>query len=275
MTLLSSILQYQFLQNAVLAGLLASIVCGLMGGIITEKKMVMMSGGIAHTAYGGIGLGYFLGFEPILGAFFVCALAALGMGFMHRKTQSNPDVLIGLFWSVGMALGILFIAFTPGYPPDITSYLFGNILAVGQSDILLMGTLTAIVTLTVAALFNQWKSYLFDEEFTSIRGINVVFLEYLLMVLIAMSVVSLIRVVGIILVLALFTAPPVIARMFTADLKKLMQVAVLLGAGFCFFGLWISYELNLASGASIVLLAGISYLLASAVCALFRKKTAS
>ncbi len=275
MTLLSSILQYQFLQNAVLAGLLASMVCGLMGVIITEKKMVMMSGGIAHTAYGGIGLGYFLGFEPILGAFFVCALAALGMGFMHRKTQSNPDVLIGLFWSVGMALGILFIAFTPGYPPDITSYLFGNILAVGQSDILLMGTLTAIVTLTVAALFNQWKSYLFDEEFTSIRGINVVFLEYLLMVLIAMSVVSLIRVVGIILVLALFTAPPVIARMFTADLKKLMQVAVLLGAGFCFFGLWISYELNLASGASIVLLAGISYLLASAVCALFRKKTAS
>ncbi len=263
--MLSSLLHYQFLQHAVIAGLLASVICGIMGVMITEKKIVMMSGGIAHTAYGGIGLGYFLEFEPIWGAFFISITAALIMGYMQRRSQGSPDMLIGLFWSAGMALGIVFITFTPGYPPDITSYLFGNILAVRRADIIIMAILTVAVILAVAALFNQWKAYLFDEEFTYMRGINVAFLDYLLLVLVAISVVILIRVVGIILVLALFTAPSVIARMFASDFKKIMQIATLIGAGFCFFGLWISYELNLASGASIVLLSAVVCLLASAV----------
>ncbi len=270
--MLAALLQYQFMQNAVAAGLLASIVCGIIGVIVTEKKLVLMSGGIAHTSYGGIGMGYYLGFEPIWGALMISSLAALGIGVIKRRTSTAPDVLIGLFWSVGMAMGILFIAFTPGYPPDMTSYLFGNILAVKRMELLFMGILTGFVFLIIAAFFQHWKAYLFDAEFASLRGINVIFMEYLFYLLIALAVVVLIRVVGIILVLALLTAPPVIARKFTANLKTLMVYAVLLGIFFTFCGLWISYELNLASGASIILLAGVTYVVLSAITSLLKTK---
>ncbi len=257
--MLLSILQYQFIQNALFASIFASIVCGVIGVIIVEKKLVMMSGGIAHTSYGGVGLGYLLGFEPIIGAFFISVLAALGIGFIKRKGGTRSDVVIGLFWSLGMALGILFIALMPGYPPDLSSYLFGSILSVTKSDLYLMFVLALIVVLVIAILFNYWKSYMFDEEFASIIGIKTAFLDYLLFILIAMSVVVLIRVVGIILVLALFTAPPAIAELLSKNLKLRMIISIMIGSLFCIAGLWISYALNIASGAVIVILSAIGY----------------
>lgn len=259
--MIKALFEYHFLQNALLAGILASIVCGIIGVIIVEKKLVMMSGGIAHTSYGGVGLGYLLGFEPIIGAFLFSICAALGIGYIKRKGGVRSDVIIGLFWSLGMALGILFIALMPGYPPDLSSYLFGNILSVTKSDLYLMICLTLIVTLVIVSLFNNWKAYLFDEEFASIIGIKTAFLEYLLLVLIAMTVVVLIRVVGIILVLALLTAPAATAGMLTSNLKSRMIYSVLFGSIFCIAGLWISYEMNIASGAVIVILSVICYLL--------------
>jgi zinc transport system permease protein len=168
-------------------------------------------------------------------------------------------VIIGLFWSLGMALGILFIALMPGYPPDLSSYLFGSILAVTKNDIRLMAVLTVIVFFAVLVLFNYWKAYLFDEEFSAIIGIKTLFLEYLLFILIAMSVVVLIKVVGIVLVLALFTAPTAIAGLLTRKLVSRMVFSVIIGAILCLFGLYISYSLNIASGAAIVILATLSY----------------
>jgi len=259
--LIKALLTYQFLQNALISGILASIVCGIIGVIIVEKKLVMMSGGIAHTSYGGVGLGYLLGFEPIIGAFIFAIGAALGIGYIKKRGGTRFDVIIGLFWSLGMALGILFIALMPGYPPDLSSYLFGSILSVTKADLYLISSLTFIVTLIVIALFNDWKAYLFDEEFASIIGVRTSLLEYLLLVLVAMTVVVLIRVVGIILVLALLTAPAAIADMLTANLKKRMVYAVFLGNVFCLAGLWLSYEMNIASGASIVILSVICYLI--------------
>jgi len=260
--MIAALFQYQFLQNAVIASILASIVCGVIGVIIVEKKLIMMSGGIAHTSYGGVGLGYLLGFEPIFGALFISILAALGIGYIKRKGGTRSDVVIGLFWSLGMALGIMFIAMMPGYPPDLTSYLFGNILSVTRSDLYFMACFTLIIVLVVAVLFNYWKAYLFDDEFASIIGIKTGFLEYLLFVLIAISVVVLIRVVGIILVLALFTAPTAIAGLMAKSLKLRMVLSIIIGGLFCFLGLWISYALNVASGASIVILSSVGYLLA-------------
>ena len=259
--MIAALLEYQFLQNAFFAGILASIVCGVIGVIIVEKKLVMMSGGIAHTSYGGVGLGYLMGFEPILGAFLFAVCAALGIGYINRKGGTRSDVVIGLFWSLGMALGILFIALMPGYPPDLSSYLFGSILSVTKSDLYLMIILTIMVIFIVVALFNDWKAYLFDEEFASIIGIKAVFLEYLLLVLVAMTVVVLIRVVGIILVLALLTAPAAAASLFTSNLKMRMIYAVIISNIFCLAGLWISYEINIASGAAIVILSVICYFL--------------
>jgi len=259
--MIDALLRYQFLQNALLSGILASIVCGIIGVIIVEKKLVMMSGGIAHTSYGGVGLGYLMGFEPIIGAFLFSICAALGIGYIKRKGGAHSDVVIGLFWSLGMALGILFIFLMPGYPPDLSSYLFGSILSVTKSDLYLMISLTVIVTAVVFTLFNYWKAYLFDEEFASIRGIKTAFLEYLLLVLIAMTVVVLIRVVGIILILALLTAPAATAGMFTQSLAKRMLYSVIFGIIFCTTGLWISYAINIASGAAIVILSALCYFL--------------
>ncbi|KNZ42068.1 metal ABC transporter permease [Acetobacterium bakii] len=252
--MLDALFKYQFLQNAVLAGILASVVCGLIGVIIVEKKLVMMSGGIAHTAYGGVGLGYLLGFEPIIGAFVFSVCAALGIGYINKKGGAAADVVIGLFWSMGMALGILFIALMPGYPPDLSSYLFGSILSVTQGDLYLMIGLTLVVVFIVVVFFNHWKAYLFDEEFASILGINTTLLEYVLLVLVAMTVVVLIRVVGIILVIALLTAPAASAGMLSLNFRNRMIYAIIIGVVFCLAGMWISYEMNIASGAAIVIL---------------------
>lgn len=260
--MISALLEYHFLQNALVAGILASIVCGIIGVIVVEKKLIMLSGGIAHTAYGGVGLGYLLGFEPVLGAFLFSLLSALGIGYISRKGNAKTEILIGLFWPLGMALGILFIAMMDSYPPDMSSYLFGNILSVTKSDLLLMAGLTVVVILSVFIFFNNWKAYLFDQEFASIIGIKTTFLEYFLLALIAMTVVVLIRVVGIILVLALLTAPAAVSAIFFKDLKKRMLASVFIGAFFCIAGLWISYYLNIASGASIVILCVICYFIA-------------
>ncbi len=259
--MIEAIFKYHFLQNALFAAVLSSIVCGIIGVIIVEKKLVMMSGGIAHTSYGGVGLGYLLGFEPIIGAFLFSVCAALGIGYIKRKGGTRSDVIIGLLWSLGMALGILFIALMPGYPPDMSSYLFGNILSVTKTDIKLMICMTLLVVAAITLLYNNWKAYLFDEEFASILGMKTAFLEYLLLVLIAMSVVALIRVVGIILVLALLTAPAAVSSLLTSSLKRRMIYSILLGCVFCIAGLWISYELNIASGAAIVILSVSCYLI--------------
>ncbi len=251
--------EYQFLQNAVIASILASIVCGLIGIIIIEKKIVMMSGGIAHTAYGGVGLGYLLGFEPILGAMIFSVTAALGIGYINRKGSVHTDTIIALFWSLGMALGIAFIGMMPNYPPDMSSYLFGNILSVTRSDLHMIILLTILVTVLVLALFNDWKSYLFDSEFAQIIGLRTTFLEYLLLILVALTVVVLIRVVGIILVLALLTAPAASAGLITNNFRRRMLYAILWGVVFCLSGLCLSYVFDIPSGATIIIISVLSY----------------
>lgn len=260
--MIEAIFKYTFLQNALYAALLSSIVCGIIGTIIIEKKLVMMSGGIAHTSFGGIGLGYFLGIEPMIGALIFSGISSVAVATIKRRTNTNTDTFIGMLWAMGMALGIIFIALTPGYPPDMSSYLFGDILTVSRADINMMVFLVGIVTFSVVVFFNYWKSYLFDDEFAHVVGVRTVFLEYFLFLLIGLTVVVLIKVVGLILVIALLTTPPAIAKLFTYNLKNMMIASTLLGVVFCFFGLWISYEFNISSGATIILLAGLTYITA-------------
>jgi zinc transport system permease protein len=272
--MINAIFEYRFLQNAMLAGIVASIVCGIIGVIIVEKKLVMMSGGIAHTSYAGVGLGYFLGFEPIIGAFIFSVLAATGIYYLKKKAQARPDVSIGLFWSLGMALGIIFIALTPGYPPDLNSYLFGNILSVTRTDLYMTGGLAAFVVLAVSLFYNHWKAYLFDDEFAGVLGIKTSFLGYLLYILTAMTVVALIKVVGIILVLALLLAPSAISGLFCEKLFSRMICSIIFGIIFCIGGLWFSYAANISSGASIVIISVLCCAAAYAVrnLTVFRRK---
>ena len=215
--MLNAIMNYQFMQHAVIACVLASVVCGLIGVIIVEKKLIMMSGGIAHTAYGGVGLGYLCGFEPMLGAVLFSLGAAVGIGTIKRRGGVHTDIIIALFWSLGMALGTAFIGFMDGYPPDLNSYLFGNILSVTGSDLKMMLALTALVCLAVIVFFNDWKAFMFDDCFSQIIGMKTTLLEYLMLILVALTVVVLIRVAGIILVIALLTLQR--HRLFPISLK--------------------------------------------------------
>ena len=257
--MLEALTKYSFLQNALIAGILVSVLCGIIGVIITEKKLLIMSGGIAHTAYGGVGLGYLLGFEPIIGAGIFSVAAALIIGAVRRKNTAHSDIIISLLWSLGMAAGIAFIGLMPGYPPDMNSYLFGNILAVTKSDIYLMLTLTLTVALAVTLFFNDWKTFLFDSGFAKVNGIKTAFLEYLLLILTALSIVALIRVVGIILVIALLSAPAACGALLTKTLKSRIITAMLLSAFFCISGLTLSYYFGVASGAAIVFISVIFY----------------
>jgi zinc transport system permease protein len=254
------ILQYEFMQNAFLAGLLAAIACGIIGTYVVVKRMVFISGGIAHTSFGGIGIGYFVGINPIIGALVFTITSALGMGALVRRTKVAEDTAIGIFWAIGMALGILFIALTPGYAPDLFSYLFGNILTVPASDLLLIIILDGVIISVVSLLYKEFTALSFDEEFSKVVGLPVERLYLTLLCLIALTVVLLIRIVGIILIIALLTIPAAMARRFTSNLKKMMMLAVALGIGFTFGGLWLSYAVDLPSGATIILVSGGAFL---------------
>ena len=245
-------LQYEFMRNALYAGLLASVACGIIGTYVVLKRVVSISGGIAHTSFGGIGLGYYIGISPVLGAVFFTLLSALTMGLITRRTRIPEDTVIGVLWALGMAMGIIFIALTPGYAPDLFSYLFGNILTVPFFDLVLMLILDAAILLVVFLLYKEFLAVSFDEEFGTVVGIPTEALYLLLLGLIALTVVVLIRVVGVILVIALLTIPATTARQFTHSLRNMMALSVLIGAVCAVAGLWLSYELDLPSGATIV-----------------------
>ncbi len=261
--MLEAIFKYSFLQNALLSALFASIICGIIGVIISEKKLLMMSGGIAHTAYGGVGLGYLCGFEPIIGAGAFALISSFIIGKIRRTKSRNSDIIISLLWAMGMSLGVLFTELMPGYPPDMNSYLFGNILSVTKSDLYTVIILSLIVVLIIALFFNDWKAYLFDECFSEIRGIKTYVLEYLLLAVIALSIVALIRVAGIILIIALLSAPAACASLFSKTLKGRMIIAVILSIVFCVSGITVSYYMGFSSGTVIVFIAVLSYFVLS------------
>ncbi len=257
------VLQHEFMRNALLAGVLASAACGIIGSYVVSKRIVFISGGISHTAFGGIGLGYFLGLNPIWGATAFSILAALVMGVVSLTTRQREDTIIGILWAVGMAVGIILIGLTPGYAPDLMSYLFGNILTVPSSDIILILVLDLLILTTVLIFYKEFLAITFDEEFAAVAGVNVPFFYLLLLCLTALTVVILIPVVGIILVIALLTIPAAIAAQFTARLQTMMVLSCILGAVFITAGLFLSYVFDIASGATIILTAGTAFLLVS------------
>ncbi|MBE0431344.1 MAG: metal ABC transporter permease [Dehalococcoidia bacterium] len=251
------VLQYEFMRNALMAGVLAAVACGVIGVYVVVKKVVFISGGIAHASFGGIGLGYFLGINPIIGALFFSLASGLAIGAIITRTRIAADTAIGILWAVGMALGVAFIGLTPGYAPDLMSYLFGSILTVPFSDVLLMLALVAVIIAVVVALYKEYLILSFDEEYAMAVGMPVARLYFLLLAMIALTVVVLIQVVGMILVIALLTFPAAMARQFTHNMKTMMVLSVLFGLLFTLGGLWLSYMLKLPSGATIVLFGGV------------------
>lgn len=256
-----AVAEYPFLQVALLAGVLASLGCGIAGSYVVVKRLGFLAGGIAHAVLGGMGAALYFGFDPLGGALVSAVGIALLMGWIRLRWGAAEDTLIGALWAVGMAVGVMFIARTPGYQADLMSYLFGNILLIPPSDLWLMLALDLLLVLTVALFARHLQAVAFDEEFARLRGLPVTFFYLLLLCLVAVTVVLLIRVVGLILVIALLTLPAAIAGHFVQTLGRMMVLAVLLGAVFTSGGLALSYGPDLPPGATIILLAGLAYAL--------------
>jgi zinc transport system permease protein len=254
-------LQFGFMRHALMAGVLVSIACGIVGTYVVVNRIVFISGGIAHAAFGGIGLGYFFGFNPVLGAIAFSLVAALAMGTVQRKTRQRADTVIGVMWAVGMAIGIILVDLTEGYKADLMSYLFGSILAVPPQDLIIMLALDILIIALVVLFFKELLAISFDEVFATVRSVSVDAIYLLLLVMIALTVVMMMRVVGLILVIALMTIPAAISGQWVKDLPRMMVLACVLGALFTTTGLWLSYFLNLTSGATIILVSGGVYLL--------------
>jgi zinc transport system permease protein len=263
-------LQFGFMRNALMAGMLISIACGIIGTFVVIKRIVFISGGIAHAAYGGIGLGYFFKFNPVLGAIIFSVAAALGMGAVQRKTQQRVDTIIGVMWAIGMAVGIIFVDKAAGYKADLMSYLFGSILAVPSIDLLIMLVLDLVVIALMVLFYKELLAISFDETFATVENVPVDAIYMILLCMIAFTVVMMMRVVGLIMVIALLTIPAAISGQFVKDMKKMMVLASILGVIFTTTGLWLSYFLNLTSGATIIMVSGAVYLLSLAVKPLLR-----
>ena len=244
-------LEYDFFQRALAAGLLAAVACGIVGTFVVVRRIASISGGLAHAAFGGIGLGYLAGFPPMLGALVFGLLSALGVGVAELRLRQGLDTLIAMVWAVGMALGIIFASLAPGPTPDLLSYLFGNILFVPPVYLWFTAGLDVLLLLVVGLRYRELQAVAFDEEFSWVTGVPVAVLFLSLLGLTALTVVVLIRVVGVILVIALLTIPAAIARHWVHGLDRMMVVASVLGAVCITAGLFVSYALSIGVGIDI------------------------
>ncbi|MGF1642803.1 MAG: metal ABC transporter permease [Thiotrichales bacterium] len=254
-----ALIQHEFLQRALFAGLLASVACGVIGSYVVVKRIGYLAGGIAHAVLGGMGAALLWGFDPMGGALVAAVISALLIGLITQFWRTQEDILIGAVWAVGMSLGILLMTRVPGYSVDLMGYLFGNILVISDRELAVMIALNGTLLGIVALLYRQLLAVVFDEEFARLRGIAVTAVYLLLLCMVAVTVVMLIQVVGLILVIALLSLPAAIAGQFFQTLGRMMLVASLLGAAFTSTGLALAYAPDLPVGPTIVLVAGVVY----------------
>ncbi len=266
-----SILDYTFFQNALLGSLLASILCGLVGTYVVSRRLVFISGGITHASLGGIGIGVYCGLNPVLSAMVFAVASACGIQWLSRDGSVREDSAIAMFWTFGMSVGIICCFLTPGFMTDLSAYLFGNILTIGTADLWLLGALAAVVVLVFGLLLPVIVSVAFDPVFARSQHLPVTRIEYLMMVLTAMTIVATLRMIGIVLVMGLLTIPQMTANLFTYTFRRMAALSILLGLVFCIAGLAVSYWLNVPSGASIIFVSILIYGLLKTIKSIHRK----
>jgi len=248
-------LQYDFIQHALIAALFASIICGIMGTLAVVNRLVFLSGGIAHAAYGGIGLSIYMGWPFLFGTIGFAIATALIMASIAFHNKERSDAIIGVIWALGMACGIILVDQTPGYQVDLMSYLFGSILTVTKLDLIVMGVVTCFIIIVLRIFYHDFVAISYDEEFAKVRGINVNALYCVMIIMLALTIVLVIQVVGLILVIALLTIPAYIMEKYAKSLFQMMIGATILGCIFCVMGLILSYSYDISASASIILVA--------------------
>jgi zinc transport system permease protein len=255
------VLSYAFFQNALIISALSSIAAGIVGTYIVVKRMSLVSGSISHAAFGGLGISYFLGMNPLLGATAFSLLASSGVAFFRKSAGNRLDVLLSFLWATGMAIGLVFIFLTPGYATDLFTFLFGNILLVSAADIWMILALDMIILLAVSLMYNSFLAATFDEEFAEVGNLKTGIVYAVLFGLMALTIVTTIRVVGIVLMIAILTLPAATAQLFKKRLKEIMALSAAIALLASVSGLFISYYLDFSTGPIIVLILSFLYLL--------------
>jgi len=262
------ILHYTFFQNALWASLLIAIACGIVGTYIVARRIVFISGGITHATFGGLGIGFYFGINPLLSALVFAVLSAFGVEYLSHSGSARrmrEDSVIAVVWSLGMAIGVIFIFLTPGYAPNLSAFLFGNILTVPKSDLLWMVILTGVLIIT----YMLWKRAIlyiaFDRDFAYTQQLPVRLIEYLMMLFIASTIVLSIRLVGIMLLMSMLTIPQMTVNLFTSNYYRITIFSCMVGFFGCIAGLFLSYFFHIPSGAFIILVLTALFFLAKLV----------
>lgn len=265
MSFLNAVLEHGFLQLALAAGLMSAVGCGVVGSLVVVRRIVFLAGGIAHAVLGGMGVAHLFGHDPMPGAVASAVLAALLVGWIGLKARQREDMLIGSVWAIGMAIGIVAIAHTPGYSTDLMTYLLGNLLMVSREQVWAMTVLNLLMLGMLAALYRPLVATVFDEEFARVRGLPTTVLYLGLLVAVALAVVVLVQAVGLVLVMALLTLPAATALLWATSMGRLMLGATIVAAIVIVSGLVVAFETDSPAGATIVLCAAALYLVALAL----------
>lgn len=255
------LLNYTFFQHALLGSLFASIACGIIGTYIVTRRLVFISGGITHASFGGIGIGLYTGFSPLLSAAIFSVLSAFGVEWLSKRKDMREDSAIAVFWTFGMAIGIIFSFLSPAFAPDLSAFLFGNILTITATDIWMLAGLSVLLTVFFTCFLNPIIYIAFDREYARSQRIPVTFFEYTLMMFIALTIVACLRMIGIVLVISLLTLPQMTANLFTHSFKKIIWLSIGIGYVGCLGGLYLSYQLQVPSGAAIIFFSILVYAL--------------
>ncbi len=269
----TSIFQYGFIIKGLLGAIFASITAGLAGTYVVSKRMVFLSGGITHASFGGIGIGYFMGINPVIGAAVFGILSALGVEYLSVKQRIREDSAIGILWAFGMAIGIIFIYLTPGYTPNLMSYLFGSILTVSRADIIALGAMSVILMLYFGIFYRTILYISFDEVYARTYSSYVDTFKYITTSLIALTIVLNIRMAGVVLVISLLTIPPNIAMLFTRVYFKIVIWSILAGFVGTATGYVISYYAGIPVGATIIFTLVMLWVLVKGITQLILKLT--
>ncbi len=249
----------ELMQTPILAALLLSVAIGIIGSFMLINRSQFIAAAIAHGSYGGIGMAIYFGFSLLLTTTLFAIFLALLLAYITYHDRYRSDTLIGVIWAVGMSIGIIFVDLTPGYHPDMMSFLFGDILMVPQSDIYFMAGVDLLLILSVVLLLPRFLAIAYDHTFALLNGLNVRAIYAYLLILMALTIVMSIRSVGLILVIALFSIPPFIAEKFVSDFRIMMVVSGVLGFLFSLIGLWLSYLFDISATAAIILVAATAF----------------
>lgn len=266
-----NLLQYSFFQNALVGSLLASILCGFVGTYVVTRRLVFVSGGITHASFGGVGLGVWLGLPPTATAAVFSVLTAFGIRWLSGSRNMREDSAIAIFWTLGMSVGIICTFLTPGFVPELSSYLFGNILTIMPADLWFLCALSLVAACVYLFFLRTVVSVAFDPVFARSMHLPVAWVEYGMMAFVALTVVACLRMVGIVLMISLLTIPQVTANLFTNDFRKMALLSVAFGYAACLGGLAFSCAYNVPSGATIIFVSAIIYIICKAGCVWFLK----